>query len=269
MQSDSYRFAWEAALSVTVEPNWDEIQRGWDEQQQAYMPDREERFAAMLDAVEALCGPKPRVLDLACGTGSITRRLLQRLPDATSVALDLDPALLRIAAGTFDGDPRVQVVAADLGLPGWRDVVEEAGGEIDAVLTATALHWLPEDRLRSLYAEFGRLLRPGGVFVNADSMADEGLAGASARIDEWLRVRREALYADAGVLSWEAWWDQLRRDPAFADTVVERDAIFAGGSHTESMPSSQEHQSFLREAGFSEVGLIWRGLTDAAVLGVR
>lgn len=249
--------------------DWEQIQRGWDEQQTAYMPDREERFAAMLDAVEALCGPKPRVLDLACGTGSITRRLLARLPDATSVALDLDPALLKIAAGTFDGDARVQVVAADLGLPGWRDVVDEAGGEFDAVLTATALHWLPEDRVRKLYAEFGALLRPGGVFINADSMADEGLSGASERIDEWLRVRREALYANAGVLSWEAWWDKLRRDQEFTEVVVQRDALFAGGDHTASLPTSQAHQEFLRAGGFAEAGVIWRGLTDAAVLGVR
>lgn len=252
-----------------VAVDFDRIQRGWDEQQTAYMPDREERFAAMLDAVEALCGPKPRVLDLACGTASITRRLLARLPDATSVALDLDPALLRIAAGTFEGDERVQVVAADLGLPGWRDVVDEAGGEIDAVLTATALHWLPEDRVRRLYAELAGLLRPGGVFVNADSMADEGLRGASGRIDEWLRARREALYANAGALSWEAWWKELRSDPEFTDVVAQRDTLFAEGDHTESMPSSQTHEAFLREAGFAEVGVIWRGLTDAAVLGLR
>ena len=42
------------------------------------MPDREERFRGMLDMVEALVGREPRVLDLACGTGSITARLLAR-----------------------------------------------------------------------------------------------------------------------------------------------------------------------------------------------
>ncbi len=94
--------------------DWTEWQQRWDAQQQAYLPDREERFTAVLDAVEAACGRAPRVLDLAGGTGSITRRVLARFPASTSVVLDVDAALLAIARGTFDGDPRVRVCSADL-----------------------------------------------------------------------------------------------------------------------------------------------------------
>jgi trans-aconitate methyltransferase len=97
--------------------DWEAWQRSWDRQQEAFMPDREERFAALLDVVEAVCGAKPRVLDLVCGTASITRRLFDRLPDASSVGLDLDPALRRIARGSLDGDERVHIVRADLGTP--------------------------------------------------------------------------------------------------------------------------------------------------------
>lgn len=97
------------------------------------MPDREERFRVMLDMVEALVGPEPRVLDLACGTGSITDRLLRRFPKATSTGVDLDPALLAIARGTFDGDERVTFVTADLKDPRWPDALPH--GSYDAVLT--------------------------------------------------------------------------------------------------------------------------------------
>ncbi len=77
--------------------DWTAWQQRWDAQQQAYLPDREERFTAVLDAVEAACGRAPRVLDLAGGTGSITRRVLARFPAATSTVLDVDAALLAIA----------------------------------------------------------------------------------------------------------------------------------------------------------------------------
>jgi trans-aconitate methyltransferase len=100
--------------------DWESWQQGWDAQQLAYLPDREERFTAMLDAVEVACGPAPRVLDLAGGTGSITRRVLARLPQATSVLLDVDAALLAIASGTFADDPRVRVCRADLATSDWR-----------------------------------------------------------------------------------------------------------------------------------------------------
>ena len=65
------------------------------------MPDREERFAAMLDAVEAVAGGRaPRVLDLAGGTGSISLRALRALPRRRATTLvDVDPVLLTIARG--------------------------------------------------------------------------------------------------------------------------------------------------------------------------
>ena len=74
------------------------------------MPDREERLAALLDVVEAVAGPRPLVLDLACGTGTISRRLLERCPRARSIAVDVDPALLTIARATLgDAGTRVAI----------------------------------------------------------------------------------------------------------------------------------------------------------------
>ncbi|GGZ57347.1 hypothetical protein GCM10010371_15930 [Streptomyces subrutilus] len=73
---------------------WQAWQDSWDRLQEWYVPDREERFRVMPDMAEALVGTSPRVLDLACGTGSITDRLLKRFPDATSTGVDLDPALV-------------------------------------------------------------------------------------------------------------------------------------------------------------------------------
>ncbi len=64
--------------------DWTGWQQRWDAQQQSYLPDREERFTAVLNAVEAACGRALRVPDLASGTGLITRRVLARFPVATS-----------------------------------------------------------------------------------------------------------------------------------------------------------------------------------------
>ncbi|MFD2078844.1 Methyltransferase domain-containing protein [Actinopolymorpha cephalotaxi] len=264
------------AETTTEQPaRWSSRQTSWDRQQEAYLPDREQRFAALLDVVEATRGEQPRVLDLACGTASITGRLLARLPGATSVAVDLDPALLRIAAGTHAGDERVRIVRADLGTPDWVRAVTDAAPEVahggfDAVLTATALHWLTPERQRALYAEVAGLLAPGGVFCNADHMPDPGLPALTGRLGQWRDARRESLYAEGTALSWSQWWDAARSAPELADAVAERDAIFAA-SHgsSESMPPYTTHLDYLRAAGFAEVGLVWRGLTDAAFAAVR
>ena len=250
--------------------NWESWQQRWDLQQQAYLPDREERFAAMLDAVEAAVGPAPRMLDLAGGTGSITRRLLTRLPQATSVILDVDAALLTIARGSLGADVRVRVCQADLATPGWRDQLAEPDGSFDAVLTATALHWLTPDRLAGVYSEAAALLRPGGVLVNADRMPDPGLGTLDEDLERLSNRRTAELRAGTDIPDWTQWWDELRADPVLAGPTAERDVRFAergGDSHTESLMPSQWHVDALRSAGCVEAGLVWRGLQDAAVLG--
>ncbi|MER6920842.1 class I SAM-dependent methyltransferase, partial [Streptomyces spiralis] len=182
--------------------DWPAWQKSWDRQQEWYMPDREDRFGIMLDMVEALVGTTPRVLDLACGTGSITARLLARFPGATSTGVDLDPALLAIARGTFEGDERASFVTADLKDPAWRAKLPY--DSYDAVLTATALHWLHREPLAALYGQVAELVRDGGVFMNADHMIDD----TTPRINAAERAQRHGRMDRArrdGALDWAEW----------------------------------------------------------------
>jgi hypothetical protein len=55
----------------------------WDAQQEGYVPEREARFTAMFDALAALLPASFVALDLACGPGSISQRLLAPLPRRT------------------------------------------------------------------------------------------------------------------------------------------------------------------------------------------
>src|SRR5690348_12532250 len=96
----------------------DAWQESWDRQQEAYLPDREHRIAAMLDAVEATSDTdRLRLLDLAGGTGTITLRTLARFPRAEVTLLDLDPVLLAIATASLAG--RATIITADLNDPAW------------------------------------------------------------------------------------------------------------------------------------------------------
>ncbi|MGJ5891153.1 SAM-dependent methyltransferase [Streptomyces sp. V2] len=252
-------------MSTVDITDWAEWQRSWDRQQEWYMPDREERFRVMLDMVEAFAGTAPRVLDLACGTGSITARLLERFPDAVSVGVDLDPALLAIAHGTFDGDPRVTLVEADLMDAGW--VSRLPHDSYDAVLTATALHWLRRGPLETLYGQLAGLVRPGGVFLNADHMTDETTPRINAA-ERALRVARQGARKAAGALDWAEWWQLAAADPVLAGPTARRFEIY--GEHAEGdTPSAQWHAGVLRGAGFGEVRGVWCSPSDTLVLALR
>ncbi|MFI0515461.1 trans-aconitate methyltransferase [Streptomyces canus] len=252
-------------MTTGVGTDWQAWQESWDRQQEWYMPDREERFRVMLDMVEALVGPRPRVLDLACGTGTITARLLARFPEATSTGVDLDPALLTIAAGTFADDERVTLVTADLKDPHWPERLPY--DSYDAVLTATALHWLHREPLAALYGRLAALVRDGGVLMNADHMIDE----TTPRINAAERAQRHAHMDRAkheGALDWAAWWQVAAEDPVLAGPTARRFEIY--GEHAEGdTPSAAWHARVLREKGFGEVRPVWCSPSDTLLLALK
>ena len=106
-------------------------QRSWDRLEEVLVPDRERQIRVLLDVVEAMAGATPTVIDLGCGTGTITCRLLDRLAGAHSIAVDVDPVLLTIVSATFADDDRVHVVRADLRDRGWADALPDS--QVDAV----------------------------------------------------------------------------------------------------------------------------------------
>ncbi|GAA5018371.1 class I SAM-dependent methyltransferase [Kitasatospora paranensis] len=245
--------------------DWNAWQRSWDSQQEWYLPDREERFRVMLDLVEAVAGPAPRVLDLACGTGSITERLLARLPGALSVGVDQDPALLAIARGHFAAEPRLTLVTADLRDGQWATALPP--GPFDAVVTATALHWLRTDDLVRLYRDLAGLLRPGGVFLNADHVPQPATPLLNAAHAGFER-RRQQQERSAGVLDWTSWWKAAAEEPALTGHVAARYALYGEHADGDSHPA-EWHAARLTEAGFREAGTAWRSVSDALVAAVR
>ncbi|WP_171118357.1 MULTISPECIES: class I SAM-dependent methyltransferase [Streptomyces] len=252
-------------MTTSIGTDWNAWQESWDRQQEWYMPDREERFRVMLDMVEAFAGTAPRVLDLACGTGTITARLLARFPDATSTGIDLDPALLTIARGTFDGDDRVTLVEADLKDPDWPTRLPY--DTYDAVLTATALHWFHAEPLQALYGRIAGLVRHGGVFMNADHMIDDTTPRINAAERTLRHARMDRAQKD-GALDWADWWQLAAKDPVLAEPTARRFAIY--GDHADGdMPSAAWHARVLREQGFAEARAVWCSPSDALVLALK
>jgi len=115
-----------------------------------------ERYAA--DLVQRLAlRPVTRVLEIAAGTGVVTRKLASVLhEDVAIVATDLNPAMLETAAAIGTSRP-VQWRPADaMQLP-------FANGMFDAVVCQFGVMFFP-DKAKA-FAEVGRVLCPGGVFI--------------------------------------------------------------------------------------------------------
>lgn len=114
-----------------------------------------------------------RVLELACGTGVVTRLLRAALPaDAAIVATDLSPAMLAVAARAVPAGVTWQPADA-LALP-------FGDASFDVVVCQFGVMFLP-DKVRG-FAEARRVLAPGGqLLVNVwDSLAANPYAAEMA-----------------------------------------------------------------------------------------
>jgi SAM-dependent methyltransferase len=246
----------------------------WDRQQEVYMPDREDRFTALIDAVEAVTGrPDPLVLDLGCGPGSLAVRLLARLPEATVVAVDADPVTLSLGRAAYATVPGLRFVDVDLRESGWvARLGPPAGGRADAVVSTTALHWLSAAELHDLYVTLASLLRPGGLFLDGDHLReDETSSPVLARLDRVLEERegqRRHLDGQAGgAENWDEWWQAVAADPALAGAAAERSQGLV--HHSNEGGKLAAHTSALRAAGFAEVGTLWQRGSSRVLCGVR
>jgi SAM-dependent methyltransferase len=243
----------------------------WDEQQQVYMPDREDRFTALIDAVEEGAGRQdPLVLDLGCGPGSLAVRLLDRLPKATVIAVDADPVLLALGRSAWRDRPGLRFADRDLRSGGWsRDLALERPA--DAAVSTTALHWLTAPALAALYAEVATVLRPGGLMLDGDHLReDETAAPVLARLGRVLREqaeRRRAAADDAE--TWSGWWDAVAADAGLAELFARRQRLDLDTEHHGSPAGLlQTHVDALRAAGFAEIGTLWQLGDNRLLCGV-
>ncbi|OLT16991.1 hypothetical protein BJF78_13515 [Pseudonocardia sp. CNS-139] len=259
--------------------DWAEWLRRYDAQQELYVPDRERRFALMIDLVGAAVPEGSTVVDVGAGPGALSTRLLARLPSLTAVALDADPVMLEFgrraadALGTGVTD-RLRWLRADVVDEDWRAAVREAApGPVHAVVSATALHYLPAADLVRVYREIARLLPRGGCFVSGDVLLlATHLVRAQAVIDQ-VRERREQTARDNGAEDWGQWWDAFERaasrDPALAAAFAERARSSLLARKQQRMVGSAFHLAALDEAGFAEVTTVWQDLEEFVLLAVR
>jgi trans-aconitate methyltransferase len=136
-----------------------------------------------------------RLLDAGCGTGRLTRELLEALPNGHVVALDVSQNMLDEARAYLEADfrGRVEFVRCDLlNLPFDR--------EFDGIFSTASFHWvLDHDRL---FRNLHRALKPGGWLV-AQCGGGKNIARLLARVEELIARPEYAAYFSGYESPWE------------------------------------------------------------------
>lgn len=123
---------------------------------------REALFKNVL--VEQAClQPGQQVLDLACGTGTLTLLLKRREPGAEVIGIDGDPRILSIAK------KKTRAVDAAIRFDqGMSFDLPYADGSFDRVVSSLFFHHLSEENKRRTLGEVGRVLKGEGELHIAD-----------------------------------------------------------------------------------------------------
>ncbi|MDA3624736.1 class I SAM-dependent methyltransferase [Saccharopolyspora sp. WRP15-2] len=155
----------------------------------------EPRAQAAADALERLLPQGScTILDVACGTGIITRKLLR--PERTVLGVDRSSGMLGLAMTRI---PRGVVRADAARLP-------FASNSVDAVVIVWLLHLLRDPA--PVLVEASRVLRPGGVLITTVDKNDAYFVEESdvARVTAELRSQYAPRVRDhrARVLDWAA-----------------------------------------------------------------
>ncbi|HWT24259.1 MAG TPA: class I SAM-dependent methyltransferase, partial [Solirubrobacteraceae bacterium] len=127
--------------------------------------------AQVLGKVRKLLGPRPgpfaRSLEIGAGTGYFSLNLLQAGVVRAAVCTDVSPGMLTTLERNAERiGATVETAACDAA------ALPFADGSFDLVLGHAVLHHLPE--LDRAFAEFRRVLRPGGVLLFAGEPSRHG-----------------------------------------------------------------------------------------------
>lgn len=133
------------------------------------------------------------VLDVGCGAGNYTLKLLQRLPDLNATLIDLSPRMIERAVARVGPATRgaVTPLTGDV-----RDLAL-APESFDVILAAAVLHHLRTDaEWEAVFAKFHQSLRPGGSIWIAD-LVDHAFPGVRAVMRDRYGQYLAALGGDA------------------------------------------------------------------------
>lgn len=123
---------------------------------------KEDHFKQLLVAQAAL-QPGHRVLDVGCGTATLTLLLKQACPEAEVTGLDGDPKVLELAR------TKIQKTGLEIALAhglAWEAPFRSAS--FDRIVSSLVFHHLKTDEKRRTLGRCRELLKPGGEIHVAD-----------------------------------------------------------------------------------------------------
>jgi len=112
------------------------------------------------------------ILDLGCGTGLELEALLQRVPNARITGVDLSENMLELLQARYSAYMSQITLVADSFL-----TMSLGARAYDHILSVMSMHHFLRDVKRELYQRLHAALKPGGKYIEGDSVIPAEMEG--------------------------------------------------------------------------------------------
>ncbi|MFA6614290.1 MAG: class I SAM-dependent methyltransferase [Endomicrobiia bacterium] len=199
-----------------------------------------EMIDALLSAISFDKTQKINVLDLGCGTGNLSKRILDKYTNANIVCVDISQNMINIARQKLADYKNVEFVVGDIEEIEFKD-------KYDLVVSSLVLHHLvTDDRKKNFYKRIFNMLNENGIFVNADVVIGTSKFLQDINISSWIKYMQKSCSDEEIFSKWLKAYEQ------------------------EDRPSKLIHQiEWLKEIGFHNVDIIWKYYNFAVFTGIK
>ena len=194
------------------------------------------------EAAKAITPAATTMLDLGCGAGNFTLKMLQKIPNLHCTLVDLSQPMLdkakeRTAPATTGTVTAIQADMRDLDLP---------AAHFDIILAGATLHHLRDEAdWELMFSKIYQILKPGGSFWISDLVAQDS--------------------EEINTLIWNRYGDYLEGIGGVAYRQHVLDYI-----EKEDSPRSVNFQlELMRKVGFRKVEVLHKNLCFAAFGGIK
>lgn len=200
------------------------------------------RYDELLDTIVACIPSESKsILELGCGTGELTLKLLKHYPKANIIALDYSPRMIqfakeKIAAAGYEN--RWQGIQLDFG--DWAAGNQEIGNNFDACVSSLAIHHLTDEMKLKLVEKIASTLKSGGAFFNGDPVLPE-----SDFLAEVYQDFRKKSAMENGISL-----EEVRSKVGKSITY--------GYSSQDCLATLEDHLLMLKKAGFKTITVPWK-----------
>lgn len=148
-----------------IQNKFDEISKKYDSQRRMLIPCFDEFYDISVSVADAKTNT-PQILDIGAGTGLLSSFLLNRYPEARITLIDISEKMLEVARQRFSGNENIKYVVGDY-------TKLNLSEEFDLVVSALSIHHLEDSDKKELLRKCYSVLKPNGIFINADQVIGE------------------------------------------------------------------------------------------------